>query len=108
VAEKRQPVQVVRCEEHGIAYNAAVESGCVKCRKERGGGAARRVTPSVAPRDSASALVQGLLALALIVGTGGLLFSAHRTLLTAFEGVLSLQDQGSVEVPPSLQEEHGD
>lgn len=106
MAEKSGPVQVARCEKHGIAYNAAVDSGCVRCRKEKGG-AAPAATVAAAPTDSASLLVQGILAVALIVGSGGLFFSAHSTMLASFEGLLSLSGQGGQEMPalddPELQ-----
>ncbi|MCP4658810.1 MAG: hypothetical protein GY856_25645 [bacterium] len=35
--------QIVKCEKHGLRYNAATQSGCVRCRRE--GGEAARAGP---------------------------------------------------------------
>jgi len=35
-AESGTATQIVKCEKHGLRYNAATQSGCVRCRREAG------------------------------------------------------------------------
>ena len=85
VVERR----IVRCPEHGLAYNAAAEDGCARCRRAPGAAAAGGVAPAAPPRahagDGAGAGAGGQLLLAVIlVGAAGFGFSTlHRDLVTS-------------------------
>jgi len=75
-----RPVQIAGCERHGLKYNAAIDSGCVRCR--------RQDTPSLAsataaPR-TASVPLQLLLAALLVGATGGLFCAAQRAMIDGY------------------------
>lgn len=85
---------IVVCDKHGLRYNRAVESGCVRCRRESGvapaatSGASRAATPRPAgpPDAPASTGVQLLLAFLLVGGAGALFWTAHKAVLESFAG----------------------
>jgi hypothetical protein len=92
-----RPLDVATCERHGLRYNRAVESGCVRCRREggvtskTGAGASR---PGAAPRAAeppASVATQLLIAALLVGGTGGVCYAAHQAVLASFAGGLLVQ-----------------
>jgi hypothetical protein len=98
------PIDIVVCEKHGLRYNRAAESGCVRCRREsaaapaptgarpaassRAAGPLPAALPAAPPERPASALLQLLLAACLVVGTGTLLWTAHEAVLATFGGGL--------------------
>ncbi len=80
-------VDIAVCDRHGLRYNRATENGCVRCRREAG--ARTPATGSdgraaAAGEREASAPIQLLLAAALIVGTGILLWNAQPAVLSGF------------------------
>jgi hypothetical protein len=98
MANGTRTVDIVVCDKHGLRYNRAVESGCVRCRRGESGvqtgvvatataTAAATATAPVARADRpASTAIQLVLAAVLIGGTGSLFFSAHHALLESFAG----------------------
>lgn len=74
--ESRLPVQVVRCEKHGLRYNAATQSGCVRCRRETGeaSGARQRTETANPPVPLAAALAFTAL---LLFGTSLTFYHLH-------------------------------
>jgi hypothetical protein len=87
-------VDIAVCETHGLRYNRAVESGCVRCRRESGaapatGAAPARTKPAARRTDApASAPLQLLFAALLVGATGALCWSAHQAVLDSFTGGL--------------------
>ncbi len=91
-------MDVATCEKHGLRYNRAVESGCVRCRRESGvattataGTGASRLGTAVRLDAPSSVGTQLLIAVLLIGGTGGLCFAAHQAVLNSFAGGLLMQ-----------------
>jgi hypothetical protein len=98
--ESERRVDIALCEKHGLRYNAADGGGCVRCRREAGlppAGAVRSTAapgparPAAPPRTDppASALVQGLIALALVAATGVVFWSAHGQVLAGFGAMVT-------------------
>ena len=84
------------CEKHGLRYNRAVETGCVRCRRESGvapaaATGASRLGTAVRLDAPSSIGIQLLVAALLIGGTGGLCFAAHQAVLKSFAGGLLAQ-----------------
>jgi len=82
-------VDVRLCEKHGIRYNAALQNGCVRCRKEAGDAGPSPRTSAAAGGDG-SALPALLVTLLLILATGGALYGLHAM---AYAGVESALDE---------------
>ncbi len=93
-----RPLDIATCEKHGLRYNRAVESGCVRCRRESGvattaatSTGASRLGTAVRLDAPSSIGTQLLIAVLLIGGTGGLCFAAHQAVLKSFAGGLLVQ-----------------
>jgi hypothetical protein len=108
-------LDVAVCEKHGLRYNRAVESGCVRCRRESGivsTPGAKGAGPGAAPRSldpPASPAIQLLIAALLIGGTGGLCWGAHQAVLESFAGGLLVQTgSAGIEAAAAPDEAYGD
>jgi hypothetical protein len=79
-------VRIETCEVHGLKYNAAIDTGCVRCRRDADGAEA-------APSGSAAIAVaaplvgkQALVSALLVAGSGFLFFTAHQRMLGQLAG----------------------
>jgi hypothetical protein len=100
MADEGRRIDIAVCEKHGLRYNRATESGCVRCRRESGVVAlppaagsqptatARPAGAAAPPRSEqpASAGTQLLIALLLVGGTGGIFYGAQQSVLAGFAG----------------------
>jgi hypothetical protein len=117
MAASTGPVEIVVCETHGLRYNRAAESGCVRCRRESGvvaaapgGGAGAGATTGAAADRPASAGVQLLVAALLIGGSGTLFWSAHQAVLDSFDGstlAIAGRDGAKAAAAPSQRHDFG-
>lgn len=77
---------VVKCEKHGLHYDASRMSGCVICRREAGGGGAM-ARPSSAAAASRGSLGQALAVTAILLAlTTAALFFTHGFVVETFQG----------------------
>lgn len=86
-----RPLDIVTCEKHGLRYNRAAESGCVRCRRESGvattaSTGAGRLGTAVRLDAPSSVRTQLIIAALLIGGTGGLCYAAHSALIKSYAG----------------------
>ena len=87
-------VRIETCEIHGLKYNAAVATGCVRCRNgSPDAGAAGSVAPA-APVAGTSAGKQAAVTALLILASGLLFFTAHQRMLAQFGGLFGSGIEG--------------
>jgi len=107
-------MDVVTCEKHGLRYNRAVESGCVRCRRERGAGTRSGTTsgrgPVAARAEAPASLPMQLLIAALLVGgTGSLCWGAHQAVIDSFAGgLIAHTGRSGIEAATAPGEAYGD
>lgn len=88
-------VRIETCEVHGLKYNAAIATGCVRCRKDgTGAEAGPAASPSVAASAAPSLGKQALVSALLVAGSGFLFFSAHQRMLGQLTGFFGAGIEG--------------
>ena len=92
-----RPVQIAICERHGLKYNAATETGCVRCRRES---EPPPTTSPSAPR-AASAPLQIVVALLLVSGAGALFCAAQSAMLAGYPLLRHMTERGAEPAAPS-------
>ena len=86
-------VRIETCEAHGLKYNAAVATGCVRCRRDPTGAA--EVPASASPAETAPSVgKQAAFAALLVAASGFLFFTAHQRMLSELTGFFGPDFEG--------------